>query len=469
MAPRPDRLSFDDAQILGLESAAITGHTCKIVVVDPPPEGAPIDTAQLRRHVEARLGRVRRCRQRVALTPLRLARPAWVDYPEFDIREHVGGYESEGVIDEERMHRIAAELMAERLDHTRPLWRMSVVGPLEDDRVAIVWRIHHCMADGVTAMRLGSQILWDSEPDPVPPEPDTWTPDPEPSRLTLLVTDLEERAGDAGRSIPRAARRVATPGEWVAAARAIARMPGSLARELTPLGSDSALDHHIGSRRELAFVSHPLETLRAIGKAAGERIGSHVTVNDVLLAAIAGALRKWLGDDGDSQQLRVQIPVSMHHRDERPDALGNRDSFLFVDLPVHEPDPVRRLELINAETTIRKAAHDAEALYSFFHALSRLGPLGRDAVRVASGPREFSLSASNVPGPRDPIYVRGCRVAALYSVAEPADRHALRFSAVSCAGTMHFGLCTDPDALDGLRDVADGMDEAIAELRALSG
>jgi diacylglycerol O-acyltransferase / wax synthase len=159
----------------------------------------------------------------------------------------------------------------------------------------------------------------------------------------------------------------------------------------------------------------------------------------------------------------------MHHRDERPDALGNRDSFLFVDLPIHEPDPARRLELINAETTIRKAAHDAEALYSFFHALSRLGPLGRDAVRAASGPREFSLSASNVPGPRDPIYVRGSRVAALYSVAEPADRHALRLSAVSCAGTMHFGLCTDPDALDGLSEMADGMDEAIEELRALSG
>ena len=464
-----DRLSFDDAQILGLESAAITGHTCKVLVLEAPPGARALEIEDLRRHVEARLGRVRRCRQRVEMMPLRLARPAWVDYPAFDIREHVCRYESQGVVDVERLHQIAAELMAKRLDHTRPLWRMDLVGPLEDDRVAIVWRIHHCMADGVTAMRLGKQILWDSEPQPVLPEPDAWAPDPEPSRLRLVLSDLAERASDAGRSAPAAARRAASPTAWATTARAVARLPGSLVRELTPQGSSSALDRHIGSRRELAFVSHPLETLRGIEKAVGERIGSRVTINDVVLAAITGAIRGWLGGDGDSQQLRVQIPVSMHHRDERPDALGNRDSFLFVDLPVHEPDPVRRLELINAETTIRKAAHDADALYTFFHALSRLGPLGRDAVRVASGPREFSLSASNVPGPREPIYVRGGRVAELYSVAEPADRHALRFSAVSCAGTMHFGLCSDPDALDGLGAIAEGIDEAIEELHRLSG
>jgi diacylglycerol O-acyltransferase / wax synthase len=162
--------------------------------------------------------------------------------------------------------------------------------------------------------------------------------------------------------------------------------------------------------------------------------------------------------------MRAQIPVSMHHRDEQPDTLGNRDSFMFVDLPVDEPDPMRRVELINAETTVRKAAHDAEALYTFFHAVSRLGPLGHEVVRVTSGPREFSLSVSNVPGPREPVYVLGGRVAELCSIAEPADRHALRVSALSCAGTMHFSLCTDPDALAGLSNVAAGIDEAIDEL-----
>jgi diacylglycerol O-acyltransferase len=460
----PERLSLDDARILGLETAAITGHTCKVAIVEPPPDGSAIGIEELRSHVAARLGRVRRCRQRVALVPLHLGRPVWVDYPDFDIREHVRRYDSEGVIDREHLLRIAAELMAERLDHTRPLWQMDLVGPLEGGGSAIVWRIHHCMADGVTATRLGGQILWESEPEPASPEVEPWRPEPEPSALRLISAGIGERAGDAGRSLAELARDATRPGRWASNAGAMGRLPGSLIRELTPLGSSSPLDRHIGRRRELAFASRPLDELRRIEKAVGERIGSHVTINDVVLASISGAIRHWGVKHDSTERLRAQVPVSMHHRDERPDALGNRDSFLFVDLPVDEPDPMRRVELINSETTVRKAAHDAEALYTFFHAMSRLGPVGHEIVRAASGPREFSLSVSNVPGPREPIYLLGGRVAELCSIAEPADRHALRVSALSCAGTMHFGLCTDPEAIAGLSSVAAGIDDAIDEL-----
>jgi diacylglycerol O-acyltransferase / wax synthase len=460
----PERLTLDDARILGLESAAIRGHTCKVAIVEPPPGRREIDIEELRSHVAARLGRVRRCRQRVALVPLRLARPVWVDYPDFDIREHVRRYDSGGVIDRARLLRIASELMAERLDHTRPLWQMDLVGPLEGGGSAIVWRIHHCMADGVTATRLGGEILWESEPDSASPEAEPWRPEPEPSPLRLIYSGIGERAGEAGRSVAELARDATNPGRWAAAARGMGRLPGSLIRELTPLGSSSPLDKHIGKRRELAFASRPLDELRRIEKAVGERIGSHVTINDVVLASISGAIRRWSAEHGTPGRMRAQVPVSMHHRDERPDALGNRDSFLFVDLPVDEPDPMRRVELINSETTVRKAARDAEALYTFFHAVSRLGPVGHEIVKAASGPREFSLSVSNVPGPREPIYLLGERVAELCSIAEPADRHALRVSALSCAGTMHFALCTDPDALAGVSNVAAGIDDAIDEL-----
>jgi diacylglycerol O-acyltransferase / wax synthase len=461
-----ERLSFDDARILGLETAAIAGHTCKIVVVEPGPEGRAIELDELRDHVEARLGRVRRCRQRVAMVPLRLARPLWVDYPEFDIGEHVRRYEYAGEVDRAGLWRIGAELMGQRLDHTRPLWRMDLVGPLEGGGSAIVWRIHHCMADGVTATRLGGQILWDTEPDPPPPEPDDWRPEPEPSSRELIASGVEERAADAVRWVPGAARAAARPRNWASAARTLAGLPRSLVRELSPIGSDSRLDRHIGSRRELAFASHSLERLRAIEKAAGERIGAHVTINDVVLAAISGAIREWMGGEGAGEKLRAQVPVSLHHRDEQPDSLGNRDSFLFVDLPVDEPDPVRRVELINAETTVRKAAHDADALYTFFHAVSRLGPIGDEVVKMTSGPREFSLSVSNVPGPREPIYVLGRRVSELCSVAEPSDRHALRVSAISCAGTMQLAVCTDPDALGGLDRLAAELEAAVEDLHA---
>jgi diacylglycerol O-acyltransferase / wax synthase len=460
-----DRLSLDDARMLQLESAAITGHTCKLALVEPPADGDTIELEELRSHVAARLGRVRRCRQRVAFAPLPLARPVWVDYPDFDIREHVRRYPATGAVDRKRLLEIAAELMSERLDHTRPLWRMDLVGPLVDGRSAIVWRIHHCMADGVTATRLGGQILWDTEPHPEPPEPDRWRAEPEPSGPRLLYSEAGDRARELRRAIPGAVRAAGSPSRWASAARTLASLPRSLVRELTPLGSSSRLDRPIGGRRELAFATRALEELRGIEKAVGERVGAHVTINDVVLGAITGAIRDWIGGDGPGENLRAQVPVSMHHRDEHPDALGNRDSFLFVDLPVHEPDPLRRVQLINAETTVRKAAHDADALYAFFHAMSRLGPAGHELVRAASGPHEFSLSISNVPGPRGPIYVMGGRVAELCSIAEPADRHALRVSALSCAGTMHFGLCTDPDALGGLSAIAAGIDRAIDELR----
>jgi diacylglycerol O-acyltransferase / wax synthase len=467
MAAATDRLSFDDAAILKLESAAIAGHTCKIAIVAPPDDGRAIEVEPLRRHVAARLGRAPRCRQRVAFVPLRLARPTWVDYPSFDIDDHVVRYDTDGPVDRTELWRIAAELMGERLDHTRPLWRMDLVGPLEDGASAIVWRIHHCMADGVTAVRLGGQILWDTERDPAPIEESEWRPDPEPSQLEVLAAGLAERAADSRRSITSFAAEAVSPRRWVSAARAAVGLPGALVRELTPLGSDSPLDRHIGRRRELAFVGRPIEELKAIEHSIGERVRSHVTINDVVLAAISGALRNWTHTaGGPGEELRAQIPVSMHHRDEQPDALGNRDSFLFVDLPVHEPDAVRRVELINAETTVRKAAHDADTLYTFFHAASRLGPVGRELVHAASGPREFSLSVSNVPGPREPIYILGVPVVALCSIAEPADRHALRVSALSCDGTMQIGVCTDPDAIADLGELAQAIHEAIDELQS---
>jgi diacylglycerol O-acyltransferase / wax synthase len=230
----PERLSLDDARILGLESAAITGHTCKVAIIEPPAGGRAIGIEELRRHVSARLGRVRRCRQRVALLPMGLARPVWVDYPDFDIAEHVCRYEVDGEVDRPRLLRIAAELMAERLDHTRPLWQMHLVGPLEGGGSAIVWRIHHCMADGVASARLGGQILWESEPDAESPEPEPWRPEPEPSPLRLLASGLRERAGDAARSVEELARDATSPGRWVSTARAAGRLPGSLIRELTP-------------------------------------------------------------------------------------------------------------------------------------------------------------------------------------------------------------------------------------------
>ncbi len=338
-------------------------------------------------------------------------------------------------LDEAEVWRVAGEVMSERLDHARPLWTFDLIGPMADGGEVIAARIHHAMADGISCLRLLSGLLWtEDEGEGKPPG---------------------RRAAPAGPS-PRRSR--------IAEAR---RLPGALGRELGARGSRSPFDQPIGAARALGFVTAPLADLRRIAAARPE----HVTVNDVLLAVVAGGLREWLGASRRLPHLRAQIPVSLHHRDEGDEGagLGNRDSFLNVDLPLAEPDPLRRLDLINAETARRKRLGDADELYDFFHAVSRFRHLDRGLERLAGGPREFSLSISNVPGPAGAVSVLGRRVSSLRTVAEPAARHALRISAISCHGEVEIGLCTDPEALPEVAELAAAMADSLAELEAAAG
>jgi diacylglycerol O-acyltransferase len=455
-----DRLGSDDAAILELESAAITGHTCKILLLEAGPDGAP-GVEELRRHVEGRLWRAPRARRRIARTPLRLAPPVWVDDPDFDIAAQVT---AAPVPDGEGLEGIVAELMAQRLDHSRPLWHMDLVGPLDDGAAAIVWRIHHAMADGMTCLRLGADMLWEHDSsaveDPGPP----WLPERPPTPRRLFTGALGDRASAAGMAVLGAGRALTHPRRLAGSMRRLSDLPAALRRELRPLGGGSPLSGHISGRREVAFVGRPLADLKQAEARKRESLGVHVTINDLLLAAVAGGIRHWLEDERlPLDPMRVKVPVSLHRPDEGTD-VANRDSFLFLDLPCDQDDPDRRLARITSEAETAKEDHDAAALYSFFHGLSHLGPLGRAGVKLASSPHEFSLAVSNVPGPREQLYVMGRPVRELYSIAEPADRHALRVTALSCAGTMRVGLCTDPTSLHSLDRLAAGLDRSFDEL-----
>jgi diacylglycerol O-acyltransferase / wax synthase len=458
---RLDRLGFDDAEILRLESPSVAGHTLKLLVLERSP--GPLELEAPRDRVATRLDREPRARQRVAFTPLRLGPPSWVDDDRFDLDRHIRRLAGTEGIDDAGLRRAAGEVMSDRLDPSMPLWALDLVGPLADGRAAILARIHHAMADGISSLRLLGALLWDEAEDGGAPS--SWRPDPPPSGLALAAEAVRDRAAAVGPAAIRLARAAATPSRWTEGARALIALPGAVRRELRPGAEDPELDQAIGLDRELAFASIPLAELKAIGHS---RPG-HVTVNDVLLAAVAGALRRRLERGSEEGALRAQVPVSLHHRYERADELGNRDSFLNVDLPLDEPDPLRRLERINAETAERKSRSDPEELYDLFHALSRVRPLYRAASRLSSGPREFALAVSNVPGPPDPVSVAGRRVEGLASFAEPAPHHALRVSAISNAGALTVGFCSDPGALSGLDGLADAFSAAVEELRGATG
>jgi diacylglycerol O-acyltransferase / wax synthase len=348
---------------------------------------------------------------------------AWIPEEDFDITRRVGAGEVPGPLDDDGLRREVARLFEQRLDRSRPLWRMDLL-PLRGARAALVWRIHHALADGTAAMRFARAVLWDEGAAGAGPSR------PHPSEHER---DDERRRGHLVRFVER---------------------------EFGETAHRSPFDARIGTRRTIAFASADLGSLH---DAARELAGA--TVNDAVLTIVAGGLRTWLEHHhGSLGTIRVKVPVSLHH--EGDDA-GNRDSFFAVAVPLGEPDPVERLRAVHAATATRKAEHDAETMDELLRRLASVSPrLERLCQRIEANPRRFALSVSNVPGPRAPVSVLGAPVERVYSLAEIGRRHALRVAAVSVAGRLCFGFCADPGVVEDLGEMAVGLEADAAALVA---
>ena len=260
---------------------------------------------------------------------------------------------------------------------------------------ALLWKVHHALADGSEAMRLAGALLWDDGATRRPhrvaararrPGRPVWSPPP-------CATARGEAGGRRRRAgpRPRVAERVAR------AAGEARRLPGAVTRDLIPSRGPSPLDSAVGRRRDVAFASVSLDGLKRVEHAQPDR----TTVNDVLLALVTGALRRWISHHGgEPHEINAKIPVSLHDRHAHPDALANRDSFLCVGLPLSEPDPLVRVRPspprpagASASTTPRRST----PLFRDLRHLPR--PVSRLATRLTAGPRVFALNVSNVPGP----------------------------------------------------------------------
>jgi WS/DGAT/MGAT family acyltransferase len=318
---------------------------------------------------------------------------------------------------------VVAELFAERLDRTRPLWRLDLV-PVRDGGAALVWRVHHALADGTMLMRYAHDLLWDPWP---------------------------KTAGHAHQH----------PRSYAADdARRRGHLVGFLKREFARTHDESPFDGRIGTRREIAFASTELRRLHA---AAKDLCGA--TLNDAVLTSVAGGLRRWVHEHhGHLGVVRVMVPVSLHH--ESDDA-ANRDSFFTVSLPLNEPDPVARLRETQAATSERKLDEDAQTMDTLLHRLGDVSPrLERLCMRIERNPRSFAVSVSNVPGPRIAVTVLGAEVEAMYTIAEIGERHALRVAVVSLGDTLSFGICADPAIVEHVQTIADGIQAESAALAA---
>jgi hypothetical protein len=399
--------------ILALESATVTGHTCKVVRLG----GGPPAIDSLRARVAERL-------ELAPILTRRLGGSAresgWVPHEGFDVAEHVGPAPADGPVDHAGLLALVAHLFEQRLDRARPLWQMDVAA-LDDGGSALIWRIHHSLADGTASVRYARALLWDEGPE---------------ARMTPAHA-IAAHAGDEAR------RR--------------AHLAGFLSREYARGERSSPFDGTIGTHREVAFAAVSLAELHDAARAL-----DGATVNDAVLTIVAGGVARWVrARHGDLGTLRVRVPVSLHHEG---DAAANRDSFFAVGVPLNEPDPVARLRAVHQATRSRKAAHDAQYHEELMRELSGAPPLRHLLARLDRSPRRFALSISNVPGPPAPVSVLGAPVVHLHSLAEIGERHALRVCALSLAGLLCLGLCADPDVVDRLDLLAESI---AAEARAL--
>ncbi|MDN5930485.1 MAG: WS/DGAT domain-containing protein [Pseudonocardia sp.] len=418
MSGAPVALSGEDRAILGLEGPTIVGHVCKVISL----EGAGPDVDALRAMIGRRLVDAPLLAYRLGGTG---DEPAWVPDPAFAVEDHVREQVLDTGLGADVLGREVARLFAEHLDRDRPLWRLDVLRPAARDTAVLVWRLHHALADGTTAIRLARTVLWDPADDRAAPP-------------------VGDGRGPAPRDDERRRRHLA----------------GVLRREFAVSLCASPFDAHVGTRRRIAFATVPLPALHAAARSL-----AGATVNDAVLAVVAGGLGRWFQAlHGHPHRVRVKVPVSLHHDG---DTLGNADSWFCFALPSDEPDPVRRLAMVRAATAERKADHDAQDLRELLDGLAHAAPpLGRWTARLLASPRAFALNVSNVVGPRHEVTVLGARVRAAHSIAEVGERHALRIAVTSLADRLCFGFCADPAVLDGLDVLADAVEQAADELVA---
>ena len=446
------RLSSLDTSFLEVETAAAHMHVGWAALFGLPEDRPRPSFDQLRDHIAGRMARAPRYRQRFAEVPLGAADPVWVDDDRFSIDRHVHRStrsELSAVVD---------EVMSRRLSRDRPMWELWIADRLGDGRIGVVGKAHHAMVDGLATVELATLLL-DGTPEPPPPEADGWRPADSPGPFKLFADGLASRAAQVVdvASLPLQAARhprqalrapaLALEASWalVDAARPGAGLP-PFVRPTSPL-------------RHLAMARRPLSELKAIKSALG------VSVNDVLLAAVAGGVREFLQETGtDPIRLKTMVPVSLRSAAEA-NGLGNRISFVFVDLPCDEPDPLRRVRDVSIAMGKRKDANEPEGA-DILMRLTGYAPrtLQRAVSRLVSSPRTFDLVVSNIPGPPEPLWMLGCPLEEAYPIVPFADRHSLSIGLTTVCDQAFLGLYADrralPDA-DRLAELVDAEFDAL--------
>ena len=438
-------------------------HVASVMVF----EGDPPPYEDLLEAIEARLHLVPRYRQRLAEVPFGQGRPVWVDDPHYNLRYHVRVTALPPPGSEEQLRVLAGRVFSQRLDRDKPLWELWLAEGLEGDRFAILAKTHHALVDGVSGVDIAT-VLFDASPEPLAPvEPaQRWLPRPMPSRSQLLGRALVERTiapvevGRSLRALFRGPRQVAL------GARDTLVGLGALAWTGLRPAPPSAYNCEIGPHRRFSWVRTSLDEVKAIKNALGG------TVNDVVLATVAGGLGRHLRRrrvDVDGLELRAMVPISVRAETERG-ALGNRVAAMWAPLPVWCEDPLARLEIVSESMRGLKSGGQAVGAQVLTE-LSGFAPptIMAQATRLQSRQRFFNLVVTNVPGPQFPLYLMGKELLEIFPMVPLIKRQALGIAIMSYNGRLNFGLVGDYDEMQDLDDLCGDLADSLGELAEAAG
>ena len=454
-----DRLNPLDAVFIDAEDE--DQHTSMAIASIAVFEGPSPSLEEVLASIAGRLPLVPRYRQKLRTVPFRLGRPVWVDDPDFDLRYHVRRTALPAPGGDEQLSNLMARVMSQRLDRDFPLWEHWLVEGLAQGRWALLWKLHHCMVDGISATDL-YRVIFDASPEPAPPPADDRTVGPEPSPIALAAQAALDAVLLPLRETLALSGAVANPGRAIQQATGTARAMAKLAPSLLP-ATGSSLSGQIGQQRRYTWARASLDDVKTIKRELGG------TVNDVVLAAISGGFRALLlarGEQPEPHKVPSLVPVSGRAPGEE-NVYENRVSALVAYLPVHVADPVERLAAVQAELSDLKASKEGmvgDALVSW----GRYTPfplVSRGVRLVFSLPqREIVTVTTNVPGPRQPLYGMGRRLVEIIPYVPIATTVRTAISVFTYCDNVTFGVTGDFAANPDLDVLARGIEHCITEL-----
>ena len=464
-----DRLTSLDASFLYMEESTTPMHVGSVMVFQPPDEGFDYD--RLVSLISERIAFVPRYRQRVREIPGRLANPVWVDDEHFDVTYHVRRSALPRPGSDDQLQEFVARIQSRPLDRRRPLWEVYLIEGVAEGRFAIVTKSHHALVDGIHAVDI-AHVIVDGEPDREEPITDTWRPAREPSDVELITSaflDRVRRSSQIADNVRGGVADVKAIGGRVFSA--VGDVVSTVARTAARPAPVTPLNAEIGAARRYIMVGTDLADFRKVrSRHVPGNYADDVTINDVVLATISGALRTWLLTRGEpvhnATTVRAMVPVSVYDTDDASH-LGNRVTACFVDLPVGEPAASMRLhqiafamrqqmeggQAVGAESLAGLAGFASPTLHSLG---ARLGS--------AMSRRLFNVVITNVPGPQLPLYAGDALMLSTYPVMPLARGQAVSIGLTSYDGGVYFGLNGDRAAMPDLDVLGQCLVDSLAEL-----